>query len=200
MAKPYVDTTNLDMLFEALSPKQRMLAMKGAFRRAAKQVRKVALDNLMLAMSSSHNQKDFERGVRSFVWKKKPGFRVTIGWRKANGRGKGEYGMYLSSQQSKAAYPRRMPILAWAEMGTAPRHLKGRGMTRINAGGRNYPGRIRVCLKNGLWISARTRRGVMKPYRFMTKTKMQVSGAMTDRLHQEIIDNIKRTAKRYGCK
>lgn len=200
MAKPYVDTTNLDALFEALTPKQRMLAMRGAFRKAAKQVRRVALTNLRQSMRSSHDQKDFERGVRAIVWKKKAGFRVTIGWRKANRDGKGEYGMYTSAQQSNAKKPRRMPILAWAEMGTAPRHLKGSGMTRVNVGDRHYTGRIRVRLANGKWISARTRRGVLKPYRFMTKTKMQVSGTMTDRLHQEIIDNIKRTAKRYGCK
>lgn len=201
MASSYVDTTKLEMLFEGLSPKQRRIAMKGAFRRAANKVRKVALNNLRQIARSSHDQKDFERGVRSIVYKNKPGFRVSIGWRKATGRaGRGEHGMYLSSQQKRTKDQRRMPILGWLEMGSGPRHIRGNGLVRIKNGDRHYTGRCRVRLANGKWISVRTRRGVLRPGRFMTKTKMQVSGSVTETLHKEIVDNIKRTAKRYGCK
>ena len=71
---------NLQRLFAELEPKRRLQAIKGGFRREANQVRKTAINNLRSAIQSD---KDLEKGVRAIVFKRKAGFRVTVGTKRA---------------------------------------------------------------------------------------------------------------------
>ena len=75
------DDKNLQRLFAELEPKRRVQALKGGFRREANQVRKTAINNLRSSINSS---KDLEKGVRAIVFKRKAGFRVTVGTKRAN--------------------------------------------------------------------------------------------------------------------
>lgn len=166
------DDSNLQRLWQELTPDKRKKALKGAFRREANRVRRVALGNLRASIRSDS---DLERGVRAVVWKRAAGFRVTVGTKRANKKtGKGERGFHTNRKGLKK------PVLVWAETGTERRYTKTktRVFTRLRKG--HYTGR-------------------MKRYGFMRKTRNQVEGTVTDSLRREIVDNIKRTARKYGC-
>ena len=75
----YNDEYLRDLFFE-LEPKERVKALKGGFRKVANRVKKTAINNLRACAFQS--DKDMEKGVRSMVFKKKAGFRVTIGTKK----------------------------------------------------------------------------------------------------------------------
>ena len=79
------DDRNLQQLFADLEPKRRLQAVKGGFRKEANRVRKTAINNLR---SSIRTDKDLEKGVRAIVFKRKAGFRVTVGTKKAGKNGK----------------------------------------------------------------------------------------------------------------
>lgn len=166
------DDRNLQRLFAELETPQRLRAIKGAFRKAANNVRKTAINNLR---GSIRTDRDLERGIRALVFKRKAGFRVTIGTRKAGKSGK-EYGFHTNRKGLKK------PVLIWAEAGTKWR--KSKGNTRYKIG--------------GVWRTGRTR-GFMKRYGFMQQTLDQVRGSVTENLHSEIINSIKQIAKKYGC-
>ena len=106
---------NLQRLFAELEPKRRLQAIKGGFRREANQVRKTAINNLRSGIQSN---KDLEKGVRAIVFKRKAGFRVTVGTKRAGKNGKGEAGFHTNRQGLKK------PILIWAEEGTKNRKTK----------------------------------------------------------------------------
>ena len=73
-------------------------------------------------------------------------------------------------------------MLIWAEAGTKWR--KSKKATRYLAGGK--------------WRTGRTR-GFMKRYGFMQKTATDVRDSVTDSLHDEVINSVKKVAKKYGC-
>lgn len=162
----------LQKLFAELDTKQRLKALKGAFRREANRVRKTALNNLR---GSIRSDRDLERGVRAVVFKRKAGFRVTIGTKKAGRSGK-EYGFHINRKGLKK------PVLIWAEAGTKWR--KSKKATRYMVGGK--------------WRTGTTR-GFMKRYGFMQKTLTDVRGSVTDSLHNEVINSVKEIAKKHGC-
>lgn len=162
----------LQRLFAELDTKQRLKAIKGAFRREANRVRKTALNNLR---GSIRSDRDLERGVRAVVYKRKAGFRVTIGTKKAGKSGK-EYGFHINRKGLKK------PVLIWAEAGTKWR--KSKKATRYMVGGK--------------WRTGTTR-GFMKRYGFMQKTLTDVRGSVTDSLHNEVINSVKEIAKKHGC-
>lgn len=80
------DDSGLQGLFEDLAPKQRVKALRGAFRREANRVRRAAIGNLH---ESIGGDKELDKGVRAIVFRRKAGFRVTVGTKKANKKGKG---------------------------------------------------------------------------------------------------------------
>lgn len=166
------DDTNLRALYAELEAPQRMKALKGAFRREANNVRKVAINNLRSKIKSS---RDLERGVRAIVFKKKAGFRVTVGTKRANKNGKGEAGYHTNRQGLKK------PILIWAEDGTDERRTKTK--TRIYTRARKGHST-----------------GRMKRYAYMETTRRDTVNKVTEDLHNEIADNVVRIAKKYGCK
>lgn len=164
------DIDNLCRLFEQLDGRNRLKALKGAFRRAANQVRRTAMSNLRA--TGINHAAEVGRGIRTVVWKRKAGFRVTAGDKKANKQGKGERGMYATRRQG------HKPVLRWLEDGTKMRQTRyGFGRSRKRAS-----------------------RGQLTRYGYMDRTKSQVSGTVTDMVHKEIIDNVTRIARKYGCK
>lgn len=105
---------NLQRLFAELEPKRRTQALKGGFRKVANDVRKKAVANLR---GEIRTDKDLEKGVRAIVFKRKAGFRVTVGT-------SGDKGMHTNRQGLKK------PVLLWAEMGTKLRKTKDGGGRR----------------------------------------------------------------------
>lgn len=169
------DDSNLQQLFADLEPKRRLQAIKGGFRKEANRVRKTAINNLR---SSIRTDKDLEKGVRAIVFKRKAGFRVTVGTKKAGKNGKGEAGFHTNRQGLKK------PVLIWAEDGTQERRTKPKQGTRRRAA------RLR----------ASHRTGRMKRYGFMAQTLSSVRDTVTANIHEMVTENVQKVAKKYGCK
>lgn len=169
------DDRNLQRLFADMEPKRRLQAIKGGFRKEANLVRKIAINNLR---NSIRTDKDLEKGVRAIVFKRKAGFRVTVGTKKANKSGKGEAGFHTNRQGLKK------PVLIWAEEGTDERRTKPKQGTRRRAS------RLR----------ASHRTGRMRRYGFMAQTLRSVRDTVTDNVHKMVTENIEKIAKKYGCK
>ncbi len=169
------DDRNLQQLFADLEPKRRLQAVKGGFRKEANRVRKTAINNLR---SSIRTDKDLEKGVRAIVFKRKAGFRVTVGTKKAGKNGKGEAGFHTNRQGLKK------PVLIWAEDGTQERRTKPKQGTRRRAA------RLR----------ASHRTGRMKRYGFMAQTLSSVRDTVTANIHEMVTENVQKVAKKYGCK
>lgn len=169
------DDRNLQQLFAEMEPKRRLQALRGGFRREANQVRKTAINNLR---SSIRSNKDLEQGVRAVVYKRSAGFRVTIGTKRAGKNGKGEAGFHTNRQGLKK------PVLIWAEAGTQERQTKSKQGTRRRAG------RMRE----------QHRTGRMKRYGFMEQTLNSVRDTVTADIHNLVLDNVEKIAKKYGCK
>ena len=166
---------NLQRLFAELEPKRRLQAIKGGFRREANQVRKTAINNLR---SSIQSNKDLEKGVRAIVFKRKAGFRVTVGTKRAGKNGKGEAGFHTNRQGLKK------PVLIWAEEGTKERQTKPKKGTRRRAA------RLR----------ASHRTGRMKRYGFVAQTLTSVRDTVTTNIHEMVAENVQKVAEKYGCK
>ena len=169
------DDRNLQQLFADLEPKRRLQAVKGGFRKEANRVRKTAINNLR---SSIRTDKDLEKGVRAIVFKRKAGFRVTVGTKKAGKNGKGEAGFHTNRQGLKK------PILIWAEDGTEERKTKPKQGTRRRAS------RLRASHPTGR----------MKRYGFMAQTLSSVRDTVTANIHEMVTENVQKVAKKYGCK
>lgn len=176
MATLKYDDTQLRRLFADMEPDKRLKALKGGFRRVSNHVRKVALNNLR--GKGINHADELGCGIRAIVFKRKAGFRVTIGSKKANKQGKGERGMHLNRQGLKK------PVLIWAEQGTKRRDAKSR---------------VRVKGPKG-WFYTRYNRGLMPRYKFMEETRIQTEANTTEMLHTEVKKSITRVAKKYGCK
>ena len=173
------DDSRLQQLFVELEPKRRLQALKGAYRKEADRVRKVAINNLR--SSGIKSSKDLEKGIRRIVFKKKAGFRVTVGTKKANKRGKGESGFHTNR------FGQKKPILLWAELGTAERKTK-------SGGGIGSIFRRRAARKRKSHPTGRMRR-----YGYLGKTR-SVLGDVTNNIRKNIVESFIKTAQKYGCK
>lgn len=167
------DDRNLQQLFAEMDPKRRLQAIKGGFRREANQVRKTAINNLR---NSIRSDKDLEKGVRAIVFKRKAGFRVTVGTKKANKEGKGGAGFHTNKQGVMK------PVLIWTEDGTSERRTKSSGGKRAN--------RKRAAHSTGR----------MKRYGFMTQTLNGVRDGVTNNLHNMVTESVQQIADKHGCK
>ena len=168
------DDRNLQQLFAELEPKRRLQAVKGGFRKEANRVRKTAINNLR---SSIRTDKDLEKGVRAIVFKRKAGFRVTVGT-KAGKNGKGEAGFHTNRQGLKK------PILIWAEDGTAERETKPKQGTRRRASREREAHRT----------------GKMRRYGFMAQTLNGVRDTVTQDIRDLVTENVTKIAEKYGCR
>lgn len=180
MVEIQYDDSRLQQLFVELEPKRRLQAIKGAYRKEANRVKKVAVNNLR--GSGLKSSKDLEKGIRSVVFKKQAGFRVTVGTKKANKKGKGEYGFHTNRRGLKK------PILIWAELGTAERQTK-------SGGGLGSLFSRRASRKRK---SHRT--GRMKRYGFIAQTKTSVSGEVTENLRKNFVESVRKVSQKYGAK
>lgn len=168
------DDSNLQKLFAELSEKERLRAIKGAFRREANAVRRKVVLRLP---DWTSGKSDFEEGVRAIVFKKKAGFRVTVGTRGKKQRGGGIhlYGYHTNRRNLT------LPILMWAEDGTAERHTRSQSI-----------------------IYKRKRKGHptgrMAKYGFVEVTMEETRGQVTGEIHDELRKQVTRIAKKYGCK
>ena len=176
MADFVYDDRQLQKLFDELEPKRRLQALKGGFRREANQVRKTAVNNLR--SSGLRTDRDLEKGIRAKVFKRTAGFRITIGTKRANKKGKGAAGYH------KNRFGKLKPVLIWAEMGTEAR------TTKSKEGSRRRADRKR----------AQHSTGRMRRYGFMRKTLESVNGKVSDDLHKMVLESIEKTAKKYGSK
>lgn len=174
MATTY-DDTRLQQLFAELEPKRRVQALKGGFRKEAARVRKTAVNNLR--SSGIKSSKDLEQGIRSVVFKRTAGFRITVGTKSGKG-GKGEAGYHTNRQGLKK------PILLWAEMGTDERRTKPKKGTRRRAN------RLRGAHSTGR----------MPRYGFMEHTLNGVRDTVTAEVHDMVIENVQKIARKYGCR
>lgn len=162
---------NLSKLLFELEPKKRIQAVKGAFRKAANKVRKQAVANLR--QSGINANRDLEKGIRRIVYKKKPGFRVTVGTKKANKQGNGEQGFHINRKGLKK------PILIWAEEGTKERKTRSRSKFFVRKRKGHLTGR-------------------MKKYGFMEKTQRDMKDKVTEDLRLAMEESIIKTVKKYG--
>lgn len=166
------DDSKLRGLFSEMDVKLRLKSLKGAFRREANKVRRIAINNLRADLDSN---RDLEKGIRAIVFKRQAGFRVTVGTKRANKNGKGERGFHVNRQGLKK------PVLIWAENGTKERTTKTKTKVYIRARKRHSTGR-------------------MKRYGFMRQTQTDVRESVENDLRNEIRENVVRIANKYGCK
>lgn len=164
------------MLFAEMSPQNRRKVLKGGFRRVGNYMRKAAVNNLRA--SGLNHAAELSAGIRVVVFKREAGVRVTVASRKANAKGRGERGMHRNR------YGDKKPVLVWAEAGTRFRKTEKRSRVMV------APGQYRIT----------KRRGFMKRYGFLAKTRTQVSGEVTGMMRKEIINSVEKIAKKYGCK
>ena len=174
------DDSRLQQLFAELEPKRRLQAMKGAFRKEADRVRKVAVNNLR--GSGLRSSKELEKGIRRVVFKKAAGFRVTVGTKRANKAGKGEAGFHTNRRGLKK------PILIWAEDGTKERKTKNGG------------GILGFFTRRAARKRSAHRTGKMKRYGFMSRTLEGTRESVTNNVRNNVVENIKKISAKYGCK
>lgn len=168
------DDRNLQRLFADMEPKRRLQAIKGGFRKEANRVKKTAVNNLR--GSGIRVSKGLDKGVRAIVFKRKAGFRVTVGTKRANKNGKGEAGFHTNRKGIKK------PVLIWAEDGTEQRKTKSNGGKRFHRQRSSHS------------------TGRMRRYGFMRQTLSDVRNTVTDNIHNMVVDNVEKISKKYGCK
>lgn len=162
------DDRELQRMFAELGSKQRLQAVRAGFRKAAYRLRREAVKNLRAARGKS--DRNLEKGVRALVFKRKAGFRVTVGTKRANKKGKGAAGFHTNRRGEEK------PVLIWMEDGTRYRKTKGR------------------------WGSKPRRTGYMERIGFIDKAVREKKESITADLHNLVADSVMKTAKKYGCK
>ena len=182
------DISELEKLFADLSDKERVKALKGGFRKSAAKVRNAAVSDLRSGMSSNRN---LEKGVRSIVFKRTAGFRVTVGTKMKRSKSRngwiGVAGFYENRQvrRNPSKYSPR-PVLIWAEDGTGQRR------TKSNSG------------RHTRMFGTRSRSshptGAIKPVRFMVSAKNKVASSVTSDIHENVKDYVVKVAKKHGCR
>ena len=166
------DDANLQRLFAEMDVKQRLQALKGAFRREANQVRKTAVNNLRGSINSNAM---LDKGIRAFVLKRAAGFTVTVAPKKT---AKKQVESYAAGRRRRLKEYGLVDL--WAETGTKERKTK---------------------TKTKCWVRERKGHttGRMKRYGFMRQTASQVKDSVTEHLRIELMNNVQKIANKYGC-
>lgn len=168
------DDRNFQEMLEALDDVARAKAIRSAMRKSANHIKQVAVSNLRNSVNSTL---ELEKGIRTLVYKRVAGFKVTVGTKK----GKRAKGFYRGRHAQRNANCREVPVLIWLEDGTAIRKTKSK--TKFFK--RHRKGHST---------------GRLKRYGFMAHTKSQVMGKVADDLHENIYKSVKNIASKYGCK
>lgn len=184
------DDTQLEAMFAELGDKQRIKALRGAFKKEANVFRKAAINNLRAGVNKTgktfHSSKGLEQGVRALVFKKSMGFRVTVGtvlkWNKSHTAYSTKKGFHTNSRGEEK------PVLIWAEDGTQDRRTRS-GRARHQTGrGRRWS-----------YVYRGAYRGRMQRYAFMVKAKDQVMSTVSADLQNEVRNYVVKTAIKHGC-
>lgn len=164
------DDSRVKKLFEALGSKARARALRGGFKRAATYMRKVAINNLRTtAAGKSQKPLNTATGIHKGI--RAETYRKGVGFRVTIAYKKAGRGGGREYGFHKGRYNKAAkPVLLFAERGTKWRKTK-----------------------------SGKRRGALSRYGFMAKTKAQTEGKVTELLKKEILENVKRVAKRYGA-
>lgn len=162
------DASRFEAMYGQLTERRRIQALKATYWRLGTMLRAEAVRLLRQGMGSS---RELEKGVRLLVFKKKAGFRCTVGTRikrdKKTKRIIRTWGYHTNRRGLEK------PVLIWAEEGTDERYQKER------AGGR-YTGR-------------------MPALEFLARARDNMSGTINDRVRDELMTATARIARRYGC-
>lgn len=163
------DDENLFRLFEALGEDGRRKALRSAVTRAANKLKREAERNL--EATGLKGTQGLRKQIRRILYKKKLGFRVTIGPKVKKKQ---------AQTEEEIDKLKKRPILMWAEGGTEQRHTK---------------------YQTKFWVRRRKAHptGEMGSYPFMEKTRDSAAPRIEKELKDEIVKSIERTAKRYGC-
>lgn len=172
---------NLSKLLMELEPKRRIQALKGASRKASNRVRKKAVENLR--SSKLRSNKDLEKGIRREIYRRKPGFRVTIGskekkQRTKKGQAKETWTSFSHHTNRKGL---KKPVLIWTEEGTKVRKTRTQSKFFVRKKKGHLTGR-------------------MPAYQFMKKTKNDVKDQVTDFYRKSLEESITQAVKKYGNK
>lgn len=182
MAEIVYDDSRLQAFFASLSVKERAKLFRGALFGAADMVKKDASAKLHQKLDAP---KAIDKHIRTAVWKKKIGFRVTVG---PKSKGKGRAKVAKKKTNRREYLPM---ILVWAEMGTEDRFA---GVRNRRAKGR-YLAEAKDRLRSGYRTGYR---GRMPAGRFMAETKTAVNGKVTQYLRTSIQNKITKLAQKYG--
>lgn len=123
----FYDDELLTRLFEELEPKQRQEALRGAMRKAARQLRRAAVINLRASGLRSNTR--LEQGVRAVAFKNSLGMRVTIGLRIKKADRKAYRTMSAEEKKQYKKNNRLLWVPTWAEGGTKERRTR-KGVSR----------------------------------------------------------------------
>lgn len=150
-------------LYTEMQPRQRMQALKGAFRRTSTKLRRATVEQLRADGPRTNGR--LEKCVRRVLLNAKrgsAGFKVTL--MGVRGRTTGFY---------RNRRGQLKPVLVFAEDGTAPRN------TRKGKRARHSTGRLRR-------------------YGFLDKATKQLGPSIGDDVKNELKEQIKRIAAKYG--
>lgn len=175
------DDERLIRLFEQLDEKARSKAIRGAFSKAASELRKVAVANY--TSDTKGASKDSKRGIRAVVYKRRLGFRVTIGTR----RQKLKYSKIPLGERGAIQRRRRKEIAPlWLTTGTTARfrtRRKAERAYRAASGSRKgYTGSIQP------------------PRTFMERTRLSELPRQTDNIRNAIFTYVEKAAIKHGAR
>lgn len=185
MSGSYYNDKNLQDLFAALSPDQRKKALKGAMRKMANKVKKVAVANVKKSLHAENKDNPLGKGIRALTFKKVLGFRITVGTTKRKGK---LYGYHVNRKKKE------LPILMWAELGTKNRTVKSLTIWKTSKDSK----KTRKVRRE--WVRIKASRGAMPKMGFIGKTLNQVRPTVTSESHKLIAEKVREIAKKYGCK
>lgn len=171
------DVLGWGALAKQLDTRQLRNALKQAYRREARKALAVARGKLRSSgLHVQGSRPDWEQGVRSRIYPRGGGFMVTVKGR-ASGRGGKEASMHANRFYVRTG--RRLPILQWAEEGTAERRTRPSRRARAK-GAKASP------------------RGRMPAYRFMERATPQMFRSVEGGLAGEVEAAVRRVAAKAG--
>lgn len=186
----YYDIENLQNFLNELSPTERKKLFQSGIRRVAEKMRKAAVMNLKGSGINLSPGSGVEKGIKKKLYRKVPGFRITIGSvqqtaaRKRTRHGYSyRYGkttsVWTDFTLQRTSRGKELPILIWAEGGTDRRFTKRRFFSKKGNGHST---------------------GFMPEYGFMKKTEAEEMPGIEEDMKQTILNTVHRKAKKYGGK
>ena len=119
-----VDTTRLEKLIASLTPRRPAALLRSAMRRPARDIKKRAEAIMLSGVGHVRDRRALRKGIWTRVYKRTPGFQVTVASRKP-----GDVNHYPSRMRSGAG-ARMLPVALWLEGGTADRVTRKGGYAR----------------------------------------------------------------------